>query len=260
MKATRRHDLQENELAKTLGDAVAYLRQNANWIVGGVVAVVVVALLVWYGFNQRTVTRQKQWQRYFALSNGVQYQGRQTGAEAQSIPTRLRQDLLELAGETSQQNLAAWANVQIGYSGFEELTRRRTDLDAAAVDVLAGETRSGYERVIANYPAQTPAVGEAHLGLGKLLESLRNFDGARSEYQAVLAMEGKVEPLTISQAHSRLGELGKWSEPVVFPASAPAQELRPTPLPELTSGLGPLSGPASAPASEPASGPAEPGR
>jgi hypothetical protein len=248
VKSTRRHDLQENELARSIGDAAQFLRQYANWLVGGLVAIIVVALLVWYGINQRNVTRQKQWQRYFALSNSVQYQGRMTGPEAQAMPARVRQDLAELAGETSQQSLAAWTNIQIGYSAFDELTRRRTELGAVDVDLLAGDTRQAYERVISNYPAQIAPVAEAHLGLGKLNETLSNFDAARQQYEAVVAMEGKIEPLTVSQARARLADMGKYSEPVVFPASAPASELAQGPLQEMVT-----SQPATAPA---ASGPA----
>lgn len=251
MKATRRHDLQENELARSLGDAVQFARQNANWIIGGIVAVLVVLLLVWYVMSQRQEGRQKQWQRYEALSNAVLVQGRIRGPESQSLPPRTRQELTQLASETSQPNLAAWANVQIGYSAFEELTRRRADLEAADVDLLAGEARQAYERVIANYPAQAAAVGEAHMGLGKLAESLNDFDTARKQYSAVVAMEGKAQPLTISMARSRLSELGKLAEPVVFPASAPSTELPESPL------VVPVTTPASGPAAAPATGQAK---
>jgi hypothetical protein len=235
VKATRRHDLHENLLAARLKDAWLYTQQNLNWVVGGALAVLVVAVLIWWGINQRAATRNGQWQRYFGLSVAVQAQSRLVGQDSQSAPLRNRQQLRDLAAETSQRPLAAWANVQIGDSAYEELTRRRADLDANGVEVLTRETRQAYDKVVATYADVPPAAGQARFGLGKLAESSGEATAAKEQYEAIVKMpEGQIDALTAFRARGRLAELAKWATPVVFPSSAPAQSRPEMPLKGLT--------------------------
>lgn len=231
MKATRRHDLQDNVLARRLGGAVAFARKNLNWIVAGVLAAVVLVALVFYAIHQRRATRQAEWNNYRSLAESIDAVPLLPEAEARALPGRTREQLRQLVQDTAQEELAAWATVQIGRAAYQELRLLQSQLDQSGVELLASEVRQAYERVLAAYAAHAEPLAQAHLGLGLLAETLGDLETARQHYQAVVAMEGKALPMTVLRANQKLLDLGKWAEPVVFPSTAPAEPLAESPLP-----------------------------
>jgi len=211
LKATRRHDLKENELARDLGRAGEFIRRYLQWLVGGLVAIVVIIAIIFYASHRRQADRQEHWQRFAALS---------------AIAETPRSDIAGLrllAEQTPQKALAAWAYVKLGESIYSELRQRHCELDEQARQILKDEAREAFTTVLSQYGVYSEAVGQANLGLARLAENDGQFDAAREAYQQVLDSGSRAGLLALQQAGAKLQQLKNTPRHVEFAASAPAE-------------------------------------
>ena len=210
MKASRRHDLKENVLAKDLGKAGHFVRKYRRLVLGGLLGVIVVVVVVLYASSSRSTSRQMEWRHYWASSGD-------NGGPA-------RQQLWDLAEGTSQRGLAAWTYLRIGQAAYSQLCRQLYDLPAAEREQLTKEARDAYDLVLSGYGDFVATTAEAHLGLGRLAETVRDFPAARAAYERASDLSSKGAALSAVQAEWQLARLNDLRVVVNFPASAPAAD------------------------------------
>lgn len=211
MKATRRHDLKENELARDLGKAGEFLRGHFRAVVGVIVAVILVLAGVLYARNRVKLNRQEEWRNFYVLSAG--------GAD----PAGARDKLRRLAETTAQEALAVWGHLRVGQSAYGELCARADQDDPAEADRLARQARGAFELVISDYGSYRQAVALAHLGLGRLAETQGDLEAAREAYTRAAEQTGGSATLAALQANERLLKLGSLGGSVRFSPTAPVE-------------------------------------
>lgn len=242
MKAKRRHDLKENELAKDLDKAKVFFELHWKWLVGGLVAVVAIIGLIFLIVDRTKTNRQEEWQRFHALVMAAQVEPSE----------KIREDLRGLAAQTGQDDLAAWAYLQAGKTAYAELMYKYVQLDPQAREKLAAETTQAYEKVISSYSSNVAATGAAHLGLGLLAETQGQMDKAKDQYNKAIVLGARGARVSADQATVRLKGLRELSSPIALapgepPAPAGAAETAPSAGSQPTTS----SQPAAAPATQP---------
>ncbi len=231
MKSERRHELRENELAKDLGIAGEFVKNHLRGLITGLIVFVAALFLGFALVGQWRESRQNEWVDFYVLSFSTQID-----------PAESRQNLHGLAEGTSQETLAAWANVRIGDLAYVEITNKRPDLSDEQLAKLRQEGASAYQTVIDRYGVQARAVAKAYLGLGRLAETFDDFKVARDAYKAAADREVAGARLAAGEALARMNAMGTAPEPVQM-----AQRPEPEPPAE----------PAGTPAAEPVETPAE---
>lgn len=192
MKSERRHDLQSNELATTLGAGIDKVQPFVQYIVGGVIiaAVLAVGWGVYTNFARKSAAAA--WtEYYFTLNTG----------DAESFKA--------IANDHPGSAAAIWAEQTAGdeylADGIDALYRDR----GQGLELLK-KAVACYEAV--NSKAQQPELRtRAVLGLAQAHESLGEIDKAKSLYQQVIA--AGLQPAITTMATNRLAflnsQLGK---------------------------------------------------
>jgi hypothetical protein len=168
MKSERRHDLQSNELAHSLGTGIEKVQPFAQYIVGGVV----IAALLAVGWGVYTSFAKKSaaaaWTEYYFTIN--------TG-DAESFKA--------IAADHPGSAAAIWAEQTAGdeylADGIDALYKDR----GQGVELL-NKAISSYE-VVKNKAQTTELRTRAELGLAQAYESLGQIDKAKALYQQVIA-------------------------------------------------------------------------
>lgn len=186
MKSERRHDLQNNELASSLGAGIEKVQPFVQYIVGGVViaALFSVAWGVYTSFAKKSAAAA--WtEYYFTLNTG----------DAESFKA--------IAADHPGSAAAIWAEQT---AGDEYL--------ADGIDALYKDRGQGVEllkKAIASYEtvkskSQNPELKtRAELGLAQAHESLGELDKAKALYQQVIS--AGLQPAITSVATSRVAFL-----------------------------------------------------
>lgn len=245
MKAKRRHDLKENELAKDLDKAKVFFELHWKWLVGGLVAIVAIIGLIFLIVDRTKTNRQLEWQRLHSLVMA-----------AQDDPgEKIREDLRGLAAQTGQDDLAAWAYLQAGKTAYAELMYRYAQLDPQAREKLAAEAGQAFEKVISSYSKNVAATGGAHLGLGLLAETQGKMNDAKDQYEKAIALGASGARVSADQATVRLKALPGLSSPIALapgepPSPAGAAATAPSAGSQPTTGSQPVAAPAT-PATQP---------
>lgn len=222
MKAERRHDLQENELAKDIGKSVEFIRTHLNKILIAIAAVVLVIAAILYVVNSRRSARQADWSSYQAYVVAAEnWMGEDMFSEEPGdAADRARANFRALAEQTDEEAIAAWSYVYIGRLAYAEMLQRLHG-DAAAAEALARQATEAYQQAISGYGEEFPsAAAAARIGLGLIASSQRDLAAARQQYQQAVAAG---EPFLATIAQRQLDALPGLEEPVEFPASAPAR-------------------------------------
>jgi len=222
LKAQRRHELKESELAKDLGKAGRFIKDNLRSLTMSLVILIAVILLVVVLINRHIESRQAEWRDFYIRTAVPQMGSAQTRAELQS-----------LAEQTSQDDLAAWIYVRIGDLATVEWSGRQYELSSAQSAALQREAKTAFETVITRYGDHVRAVAKAHLGLGRLAESTGDIEGARAAYQVAADLQSQGAGLVAAEALRRQAQLD--TLPAEAPmAQRPAPETQPTTQPTPT--------------------------
>ena len=216
MKSERRHDLQSNELANTLGSGIEKVQPFSQYIVGGVV----IAALLAVGWGVYTSFARKNaaaaWtEYYFTLNSG----------DAELFKA--------IADKHPGSAAAIWAEQTAGdeylADGIDALYKDR----GQGVELLK-KAISSYEAV--NSTAQQPELRtRAVLGLAQAHESLGEIDKAKALYQQVIT-DG-LQPAITTVATNRVAFLNSQTGKEFY---AWFNKLKPSPAlpPRMPSDLG----------------------
>ncbi len=202
MRARRRHELQQNVLNAELAKALEFLRRRRTLIVWTVVLAAMAILVVTYAVRTAQNKRRALQVTYDRLVTS---------------PTLSRQEFLDgmkSLAESSDDRLAALATVQVGkYYAAQFLAAGGQSDDPRQRD-LRDQAAAYYRRAIEAFPGQTLIVGEAHLGLGRLAESVGDVTTAANEYQAVQQMADLAGTPVLVEAAEALDRLDRIAAPV----------------------------------------------
>jgi hypothetical protein len=233
MKQSRRHELKTNELSVFLQQLYASASRNVNYIVGGVVAVVVVLGIVLYVQHRRTQAREQAWAHYDELR-------RESVAQKPEVLDQIR----ALAEQ---------------HRGKGELGRRTAELAASAASDLAmspdvasdrarrlellQDARQRYQGLL-DQASDNPAMGErARYNLAKIEETLlligeSTAERVRSHYQELAKNpHGRFSTLAVEA----LRTLDERTAPLKIVATRPADT-------QPTTAMAPATAPATQPA------------
>jgi len=210
MKAKRRHELHQNALDAELHKIIGFFKRYGTWIGWGALIVALVVLVVVYLARQR---EHRDLQLRQDLNAAM--------SESPDITPEDRLARLQaLAAQTDSKPIAAEALVALGDTyarqalSAEAGAERTSYLDRAA---------EAYSRLVAEFGEEPVFVAKAHIGLAKLAETRRDFQAARAEYNAVLAIPAVQGLPAVAVARQSLGQLSSLEQPVPMATTLPTQ-------------------------------------
>lgn len=234
MKAERRHELKENDLAAMLESARAFLDKNGRQLSIGIIVVAVVATAVLLVVRSRTAAVEDLWRRKAQLS----FEDPQAGKASLEA-------LANLTREASDRQF-----VLIGLMDQAQAALQLSQESPLPPDPeLNQSARRAFVELLQRFPQHPIALGVAHSGLATVEENAFVLDGdlahrdeAKSHLEAVVN-DVRLAGLPVQQAaKDRLDRLDEVFRRVTF-------EYAPPPLPEPA---GPPADAAAAPTTEPA--------
>jgi hypothetical protein len=277
MKAERRHELQENSLARTLENLPVAARLYADKILLGVIIVLLVIVLIRWRMNAReqrtegavdSLAMARSAIRQLANTPPIgpadqiaqiRTQARsdaernieQTLTDARSNDDRLHAEALVARGDLY------WtlANLPpIGASGTSASTSTTSPSSQPTIttftqpasespDELLNKAAEAYQQVLRDYRSQQRAKAASMFGLAAIAENRGDWQTAAKQYQAIID-DKDVLKMYQTSAESRLKMLDRIKQPKLLatPSTRPAEpELPPLVMPP------PASKPASAP-------------
>jgi hypothetical protein len=212
MKAQRRHELKENVLARELDQMRGLLSRYGNWIAGGIAAVVVVFLVVWY-YHSRSVRELSEEQA--RLDSLV--------SEPNFTDEQRLEGLTGLADHARSPVVGASAAVTAG----DMLSERYLDGMRRTPPEDSPQTRQqaekSYRLAIEKYPERKLFAARAHFGLAVLAETAGDFATAKGEYEQVVRLVDATYPVAV-EAQGRLRTLPLHSQPVRFATTTQATQ------------------------------------
>jgi hypothetical protein len=244
MKAQRRHELQQSDLAKVIKQAPGFWQQSGGrWLLGAV-AVLVIVILIRYRISSnrdaavaardslaiaRTLIEELGSQRMVMMTltsppNEAAMRRRQMFAEATSA-------IADVTTKSDDRTLAAEALVARGDLCWATATlpeipgasTQQSTLQVRDPRELMTNAAEAYTNVLNSYPDVTAAAVAAHFGLAAIAENEKKWDDAKRHYEAALAATKDLDPQHVL-AQQRLTLLPKLGEPVILgkPATEPA--------------------------------------
>lgn len=266
MKAQRRHELQTNTLARNIGGAPEWLRQNATTMILVVAAAVLGYSIFRFRANARVQRQLTAVQSLATLRGKVHSIGEVYAQMSMSDMQRaeLRAGMTEEAqtafdavtSNTDDSEAALRAMAYLEHGNLNWTLANLPALPASATQPalavrepaqdLLDAAASDYQHVVDHYPDQTMAKASALFGLAAVAENQRDFDGATKHYQQIVD-DASLPQMLRDSAKQRMHELDSLRRPQFFgvyprptpstrPTSGPAG---PSPFVPAPTGLGP---------------------
>jgi hypothetical protein len=240
MKAQRRHELQENELAKVIKGAPTFWQQSGGKLLALLIAVLVIVLLIRFRISSNR-------QAHASAVQGLS-QARQLIDELQSI------GLMSAFSPPEESSLRRKQYFNEASNVISEVTRLTDDRDLTAEALLArgdlnwtaamlpeipgASTRptleanrkelidtaaEAYRTIADNYAGNQQAALAARFSLGAIAEQRQDWDAAKAIYEKIQA-DAKDQPAYQQLATARLRILEQLRNPVILaaPATLPA--------------------------------------
>jgi len=226
MKQARRKELKTNDLIVYLHQLSEAAQKNATYLIGGLVAVVVI-LVVMLLIRQRShQAEQTAWDTYYTLST----------LDVTQHPEALDQAKV-LADAHADDNRLGPPAIQLKADLAYHLAMSQQD-KARRVELFK-EARAGYQELLDRFGSRDDVADRARFALANIEVSLAlhgegSKDKAREYYQAVASGNSTFKQL----AEFELAELDRSLQPLQIVASRPAATqpvLRPIPGPPATS-------------------------
>jgi tetratricopeptide (TPR) repeat protein len=265
MKAERRHELQDNTLARKLQNLPVALQFYADKILLGIVIILAIIVLVRWRINAgreraraaadalasaRTsilalsrippIGPAQQLADYRnQLRNDAETALRTISADAAADDTRLRSEALLAKADL----LWTLANLPDIPGAATQPVLRLTE----SRDDLLKQAEETYQQILKNYPAQPRMKASALFGLAAIAEDRRNFDLAAEQYNQV--KQSDAEEMYKQLADARLRILPDLRQPLVFGSltTRPAELSPPAP----TTSTQPATAPSTRPTTQP---------
>lgn len=178
MKAERRHELKENDLAHLMDRCTAYMQENGGRMALAVVGVLVAIAVVGIVVRSRSAALEDAWRARRALSFTDLENGRRSLETLNS--------LTETAGDSK---FVMSALIDVGRNGLmlAEKTENHPDPE------LNETARTAFDRLLSEFPGNPLAVGAARCGLASVEGNAFALDGdlthkakAKKHLQAIL--------------------------------------------------------------------------
>jgi hypothetical protein len=174
MKPKRRQELQTNDLAQMIMDAREWLSRYGNYVIGAVVAVIIVGALFFYIRQADAAAREDALQRMRSVRFFTQ---EQTPASPEDIRTGI-ETLREVADETKDKGIVRRALLTLASQTFALSTVDPRNVNTEYLDVAEQACRSALDRF-----ADEPVVA------GRALLTLAAIEGNR-----FVAEQGQAQP------------------------------------------------------------------
>jgi hypothetical protein len=248
MKAERRHELQQNTLAKVIIGAPSWWQQWGGRSLLIAVAVLAVSLLINYRITSTRANTARAAEAVSAardniiqLQNSSQYN--MPPAAIASQRNRLFNDTSAILEETARlpvsksllaENYLAQGDLNWTLANLSELpgaaTQPSLQLPRDPQQLLKG-AREAYQTVLDKYPDQQQAVIAARFGLAAIAENMGEWDAAQTQYNTVAQIPNVPQAyLTLAKFRlDRLPEIRQMPR-IAEPASMPTAAM-PAPLP-----------------------------
>ncbi|NLF30289.1 MAG: hypothetical protein GX591_05295 [Planctomycetes bacterium] len=208
--------MKESELAKELVKTGTYIKNHAGTLALSVVAAVAVLYLIVTLIGRADRARQIEWQHLY-----------EAAWHEHQVPTDRLAALQELSEQSSQDAVAAWANVRAGELALQIVADGWYTLSEIERNARLQEARTAFETVLAEHGDNVQAAGKAHLGLGRLAEYQGNDDEAAARYAAAADLEPRGARLIAAEALERRARLAALPDSVPLatrPATQPAED------------------------------------
>lgn len=228
MKKERRQELKTNELSVYLEQAYEAVQQYATYIIGGIVAVVLVLVIALVVQRNRHASEQLAWSTYYNLRS----QMAQVDASLISQARALAQDH---GGEAEFGPRAMELEADLHY----RLAMTGEGLPTAERVEHLNKAKAIYERVIGRYGKSLAAAAGAQMSLAATLESLYvlgegQLDVIRETYTKII--DGPENPFQVD-AQQQLETLDERTRRLALVATRPAEETATqtptTPIPQV---------------------------
>jgi len=216
MDADTRHQLKQNELAEALSK-LRDLRDPRILYAAGAVVVVLLAVLVWYGWRaSQQAALERGWERLSDIAANL------SGADPTAV-TAAQGELRTLIQETGSPSVAGYARLALARSRYDQGMLKPDERQAAFSEAI-----TLLEQIRADPATRTDLDAAAAFLLASTYESTRQFDKARQLYQT-LKDDTRYAGLPYGALSAdRLATLDDLTEPIAFtPGEAP-----PPPAPE----------------------------
>ncbi len=208
MKTARRHELQTNELAVQIGEALDFTRRNGKYIGGAVLVLIAGGFAAWFHYSGRDAERVQAWNEV----NDIRAISAVPPAEQVAVYARI----LERGVDPTVSALALLrtAEVALGESADPKTDPvKRADWARQAEEVC--------QRIEREFADRTILLAAAIRLRGILAENRGAFDESAALYRR-LVEEPAFRHLPIrDDARLRLERLGEWTAMVEFPPPLP---------------------------------------
>jgi tetratricopeptide (TPR) repeat protein len=157
MKAERRHELRENDLAHALEAGWRYIEERGRSISVGILVVAGAFLILALVLRSRAVAHEEQWRRYSQLT----FENPETART--SLDT-----LAALAQDNTDSQFLLTALIQQGRQALTLAQKAEAPPDRA----LNEKAREAFQKLLEKFPENPLALGVAHCGLATTEENL----------------------------------------------------------------------------------------
>lgn len=221
MKAERRHELRENDLAHALEVAREYVQENGTKL--GLIVIVVVAVLTVITIATRSASagRAQAWEQRNALTFQDVEEGRQSLATLHTLITEVTDEGFVLSGLIQEGTQALRLAREVELPPDRELNDRAAE---------------AFEELLTRFPDNSLAVGTARLGLATVAENRfaltldQTYKEQAREQLSAIVDDPKMSGLPYHRmAVDRLERLDKVFSLVRFDQPAEPTEMQPAP-------------------------------
>lgn len=226
MKQARRKELKTNELSIYLQQIQEAVTRNANYIIGGIVVVVLILMIGLYVQSSRHQAEAARWNELEELQKPATEVKPETVDRAAALAD-------ETAGDSTIGPKARELHADLLYRRALAVSPVSNPGDYVK---LLKEAQASYQTLIDGYAKLPAVVARARLNMGSVVESLAvanaaNLDEARSLYNQVID-SGKSDAalkLYAEQAAERLETLADRTRPLEIVATMPAEPVATAP-------------------------------
>lgn len=245
MKAERRHQLQQSDLAKVITKAPSFWQESGGKLLAGVIVVLVIVILVQYRMRtkrQGIVQATQEITNARRINEEIQQLALFAGAPAQELATRRRvsfneaNDALTRAMQASDEPrfqaeaLLAKGDLNWSLAMLPPIPGAATQPHLGVKDPkdLLANAAEAYQAVLNNFPDQKHAAIAARFGMAAVHENRHEWDAAKAQYEK-LALDAKDIPSYQTLAAARLNALAEISTPVITGTPATMPDIPPAP-------------------------------
>jgi hypothetical protein len=248
MKSERRHELQQNQLAKVIVGAPTWWQQYGGRALLAAIGILAVVLLVRYRISSTRANQARATESLASARESI-IQLQNSGTYNMPVPqqasqrTLLYNDTSAILDETSRlpvsnsllaENWIAQGDLNWTLANLPELpgaaTQPALQLPRDPQQLLKN-AKEAYQTVLDKYPDQQRAVIAARFGLAAIAENMAEWDTAQNQYNAI-AQIPNIAQAYLTQAKFRLDRLPEIRQTPILaePATMPIAAL-PTTLP-----------------------------